>query len=82
MIAFYDRLERLRHRLTDVGQANRAEELLVAERSASTSGEALSNVTVVLERLRGSPELGDAELQADIGRVIADAELLWKGIKR
>lgn len=64
--ALYERLERLRDRLLDMGQGDWARDLLVAERSATTSGEAISNVTVVLRKLR---EAGDFVAE-DLGQEV------------
>jgi len=72
----YSHLEHLRGRLLAGGHDKCAIELLAAERSSSTSGEALSNTGVVLRRLLDSdePSLSDFRDEAasvDAGIVTA-----------
>jgi len=74
---FYDRLQRLRTALAAVGLDAWSGELLGAERSASTSGEALSNVSVVLRRLEESGELPDEELRNEVTAIQAEGSRIW-----
>ena len=77
MTGFYDRLERLRNALTAVGLDPWSAELLGAERSASTSGEAISSVSVVLQRLEESNELPDDELRNEVKAIQAEGSRIW-----
>jgi len=74
--AFYERLQSLRDALAAVGLNTWSEELLTAERSASTSGEAIDNVSLVLRRLEKSNELQD-ELRNEVSAIQAEGKRLW-----
>jgi hypothetical protein len=75
--AFYDRLQSLRDALAAIGLDTWSEQLLTAERSASTSGEAIDNVSLVLRRLEESNELRDDELRQEVRAIQAEGKRLW-----
>ena len=77
MIDFYDRLAALRDALAAVGLDAWSSELLGAERSASTSGEAIDNVSVVLRRLEESNELPDGELRDEVSAIRDEGSRIW-----
>ena len=77
MEAFYDRLERLRDMLAEAGLATWSRELLVAERSASTSGEAISNTSVVLRKLRDSDAISNLELREEVEGILDQGRQIW-----
>jgi hypothetical protein len=77
MMAFYDQLERLRDSLAHGGLDGWARELLAAERSASTSGEAIDNTSVVLRKLLASDELSDNELREEVKAALGEGTRLW-----
>ena len=76
-MGYYDRLERLRNALAAVGLDAWSGELLGAERSASTSGEAISNVSVVLGRLEESGELPDDNLRNEVRAIQVEGSRIW-----
>jgi hypothetical protein len=77
MQGYYARLERLRGRLVVSGQGNWAMALLSAQRSASTSADALFETGVVLKRLLDSkePDLGDFRDEAQT--IYEESDRLW-----
>lgn len=79
MLDYYARLEDLRGRLLAAGQDNWAMELLSAERSAGTSGEALSETRMVLKRLIDSTEPDVADFRDEAQAIYHEAHRLWYG---
>jgi hypothetical protein len=79
MQGYYSRLEHLRGRLLAVGQDKWAVELLAAERSASTSGEALSNTGVVLRRLLDSDEPNLSDVRDEAASIEEEGHAIWEG---
>lgn len=79
MNSYYERLEHLRARLSAAGLDSWATELLSAERSASTSGEALSNTGVVLGRLIGSEDAHVREFQDEARSLDQEGQAIWNG---
>lgn len=77
MRAYYERTALLRDRLRETGYDEWADELVSAERSAFTSGEALSNVTFALNRFRKEP-MPDV-LRYEIEVLIEEGERIWYG---
>lgn len=77
MLPFYDRLERLRDSLVAAGLDLWSRELLDAERSASTSGEVLDNVSVVLRKLQASNDMQDDELREEVRAALAEGSRIW-----
>ncbi len=79
MRGYYSHLEHLRGRLVAAGQDKWAMELLAAERSASTSGEALSNTGVVLRRLLDSDEPNLGDFRDEVASIEAEGHAIWDG---
>jgi hypothetical protein len=77
VLSFYDRLEKLRDALTAAGLESWGGDLLAAERSASTSGEAIDSVGVVLRRLDASSDLQDEDLREKVRSVLAEGSRIW-----
>lgn len=77
MNEYYERLDRLREMLEDRGFAARARELLIAERSASTSGEAISVTGVLLRQILESTDVAETDLRAELTEVLELGQLLW-----
>jgi hypothetical protein len=72
MNRYYELTASLRDRLAARGRPDAAAELLSAERAASTSGEAISNIAAVLDRLDESGTLaaaGASELAKEIAEL-------------
>jgi hypothetical protein len=76
---YYQLLEQLRDALIQAGLGSWAENLLAAERSASTGGEALSDTEDVLRKLTDSGELGGTQLPDQVADVRALGRQLWDG---
>jgi hypothetical protein len=76
---YYQLLEQLRDALNQAGLRHWAEELLTAERSASTGGEALSDTGVVLGKLVESGELGGTKLSDQVADIQVVGRQLWEG---
>jgi hypothetical protein len=73
----YDELAFLRDQLTDLGQNEWAAVLLSAERSATTSGEAIANLTPILKNLLMA-ELGDgSDIKAKVQTILAFVDRAW-----
>lgn len=79
MNEYYDRLERLRDMLASAGAPALARDLLDAERSASTSGEALSVTGAVLQRALETIDVTDPDLRTELIDVLALGRSLWDG---
>lgn len=79
MNEYYDRLERLRDMLAPAGAPALARDLLDAERSASTSGEALSVTGAVLQRALETIDVTDPDLRTELIDVLALGRSLWDG---
>lgn len=77
MLDFYARLERLRDDLATAGLDAWSRALLTAERSASTSGEAISNTSEVLRQLDASSEPLDDHLRTEVRDTLAEASRIW-----
>lgn len=77
MKSYYGGLEHLRRRLVNAGLEAWATELLLAERSASTSGEALSNTSVVLRRLIDSIETQVGGLVEEARSLDEEGQAIW-----
>jgi hypothetical protein len=67
----------LRDSLAAEGLDPWSRELLTAERSASTSGEVLDNVSVVLRRLSESNELQGDELRKEVREALEEGSRIW-----
>jgi hypothetical protein len=76
MNVYFARLEQLRGRLVAAGHDDWAMKLLSAERSASTSGEALSNTGVVLKELLAATEMSSA-IRSEVQSIYADGDRIW-----
>ena len=74
---YYNRLEHLRDLLDDQGWPELARELLIAERSASTSGEAINNTGVLLRQILDSTEVTDTALRAELTQTLTLGRSLW-----
>ena len=77
MNQYYARLEQLRARLVAAGNDAWAMKLLNAERSASTSGEALSNIAVVLKELLAAAETMSSAIRSEAQSIYADGDRIW-----
>jgi len=77
MNSYYSRLESLRARLIAAGYKRWATELLVAETSATTSGEALSNTATVLKRLLVSSQFDVMGLRQDVELTYTEGDQMW-----
>ncbi len=77
MNEYYDSLENLRDLLVDRGLPDLARELLTAERSASTSGEAINNTGVVLRRILESTDVTETALRAELTHTLTLGQSLW-----
>jgi len=72
----YDELSRLRDDLIALkGMEHWASELLAAERSATTSGEAISNISPILRRLREAD--GTGAVRARVDGLLAFMDRAW-----
>ena len=74
---YYAHLEHLRGRLVGAGQDHWAVELLSAERSASTSGEALASTAVVLRRLLSADEPELEEFRQEVQSIYDEGGAIW-----
>lgn len=74
---YYDHTEALRDRLAERGLDSWSRELLIAERTASMSGEAINNIGIVLRQLR-EVEL-DSETKTAVERLLDEGDRIWKG---
>ena len=75
MQLYYEQTALLRDRFRDRGYEQWAEDLLAAERSAFTSGEAITNIELALNRIR--KETMPDELRTAIDAVIAEGDRIW-----
>ena len=81
MNVYYKRLEKLRAHLAATEQHGWADRLLSAERSATTSGEALSNTGVVLKALLESHVADQLGLRREIQGIYDEGAAIWEGKK-
>ena len=79
VIAFYQRLADVRGRLSALGHEELADKLLRAERSASTSGEALANTGVVLRSILDGDVIDDTELRDQLQALYDEGGRIWSG---
>jgi hypothetical protein len=77
MNGYYERLEWLRDKLADDGEATWSRRLLEAERGAATSGEALSNTGVVLREILADGSVKNEEVRQAIRATLEEAAQLW-----
>jgi hypothetical protein len=76
-INMYDELEKLRDELIGTGFEAWAAELLSAERSASTAGEAISNIAPILRRLVSTEGL-QQPIQARVQAILGLMDEAWE----
>jgi hypothetical protein len=79
VIAYYQQLADVRMRLSALGHAQLADKLLRAERSASTSGEALDNTGVVLRSILDGDVFDDTELRNQLQALYDEGDRIWGG---
>ncbi len=77
-MGYYEALAELRARLLIAGEEGWALNLLSAERSATTSGEVISNVGVLLEKLLKSDVPDRLGLRSQVFAVLKQGEEAWK----
>jgi hypothetical protein len=79
---YYDLTAAVREKLDAVGEREAAAELLWAERGASTSGEVISNVYVVLRRLDESGVLARAGARDQANEIQELGRRAWDASNR
>jgi hypothetical protein len=82
MNAYYGRLQDLRARLIAGDREDWARELLQAERSAGTAGEALSNTGMVLRRFLNEQTSDRLRLRDEAQSIYDENVALWDGMNR
>ncbi len=74
---YYEHTETVRELLAESGREDLARELLVAERTASTSGEAINNIGVTLRRMLHEPFV--ESLRTSIQALLDEGSQIWSG---